>query len=225
MCHGPIFCVWLLDDTRLDEVHALLRAAAYVYELPADRLAAEARQAIAAGKALRRDAKTNTLLEVLPDVDVAEVDWSRAGESDIDVGVVESLIHHPSEWVQRLAAAFIDQRLRAAERRSVCERLLASGTGNALFWAAALTAGLPDGHELLIHRLGGRDTAGAAPSVRPPEGARPTNNAILSDDPRGRIFQARRQDGYICGALVPGYCFECRHVARGFAPISEQLLA
>ena len=38
--------------------------------------------------------------------------------------------------------------------------MLAAGTGDTLYWAAALTAGLPDGCELLIHRLGGRDTAG-----------------------------------------------------------------
>ena len=154
--------VWLSDDTRLDAVHTLLRAAAYVYELPAERLAAEARQAIAAGAEERRDGKKNTLLRVLPDVDVAEVDWSRARsiEFDIDMGVVEGLVHHPSQWVQHLATVFIHERLHGAARRSACERMLAAGTGNALYWAAALTVGLPDGCELLMHRLGGCDTAG-----------------------------------------------------------------
>ena len=99
--------VWLSDDTRLDAVHTLLRAAAYVYELPAERLATEARQAVAAGAEERRDGKKNTLLRVLPHVDVAEVDWSRASKFDIDMGVVEGLVHHPSQWVQRLATFFI----------------------------------------------------------------------------------------------------------------------
>ena len=153
-------CVWLSNDTRLDAVHTLFRAAAYVYDLPAERLAAEAKQAVADGESLRRDGKRNTFLDVLPDVDVAEVDWSRASEFDIDMGVVEGLVHHPSQWVQHLAAIFIHERLHGAARRSACERMLAAGTGDALYWAAALTVELPDGCELLMHRLGGCDTAG-----------------------------------------------------------------
>ena len=152
--------VWLSDDTQLEAVHALLRAAAYVYELPAERLAAEARQAVVVGEPLRQDGKKNSLLDVLPDVDVAEVDWSRASEFDIDMGVVESLVHHRSQWVQHLAAVFIDERLHGAARRSACERILVAGSGDALYWAAALTAELPDGCELLMHRLSGPDTAG-----------------------------------------------------------------
>ena len=152
--------VWLSDDTRLDAVQALLRAVAYVYELPAERLAAEARQALAVGESLRRDEKKHTVLDVFPDVDVDEVNWNRASELDIDMGVVEGLVHHPSQWVQHLAAVFINERLHGAARRSACERMLVTGTGDTLYWAAALTAGLPDGCELLLHRLGGPDTAG-----------------------------------------------------------------
>ena len=152
--------VWLSDGIRLDAVHALLRAAAYVYELAAERLAAEARQAIAVVESVRRDGKKKTLLDVLPDVDVAEVDWSRANEFDIDMGLVEGLVHHPSQWVQHLAALFINERVHGAARRRACERMLAAGTGDALYWAAALTIGLSDGCELLMYRLGGRDTVG-----------------------------------------------------------------
>ena len=157
---GPDVYVWLSDDTRIDSVHALLRAAAYVYELPTERLASEASKALEAAEFLRRNGTENTLLDVLPDVDVAEVDWSRAGEVDIDMGFVEGLVHHPSKWVQHLAAVFIDLRLQGSARRCTCERLLTKGTADALYWAAALTAGLPDGCELLVGRLGGRDTAG-----------------------------------------------------------------
>ena len=149
--------VWLSDDTRLDAVHALLRAAAHIYQLPAERLAAEARQAIAFGESLRRNWKAKRML---PHVDVAEVDWSRANEIVIDMELVEVLVHHRSQWVQHLAALVINERLHGAARRNACERLLEAGTGDALHWAAALTAELSDGCELLIHRLGGRDTAG-----------------------------------------------------------------
>ena len=151
--------VWLSDDTRLDAVHALLRAAAHVYKLPAERLAAEARQAIAVVESLRRGGKKNTLLEILPNVDVADIDWSRATEFDIDMGLVEGLVYHPSQWVQHMAALFIKERLHGAARRGACERMLVAGTGDALYWAVALTAGLPDGCELLMHRLAERDTA------------------------------------------------------------------
>ena len=152
--------VWLSDDTRLGAVHDLLRAAAYVYKLPGERLTSESRQVIAFGESLRRNRKTRRFLEPLPDVDVAEVDWSRARDVDIDMGLVECLVHHPSQWVQHLAALFINERLHCAARRNACERLLKQGTGDALHWAGALTAQLPDGCELIIRRLGGPDAAG-----------------------------------------------------------------
>ena len=122
--------VWLSGDSRLDAVHALLRTAAYIYRLPAERLAAEARQVIASGESLRRDGKTVRLLNLLPDVDVEEVDWSRANDIVIDMELVEGLVHHPSQWVQRLAALVINERLHGAARRRACDRLLEAGTGD-----------------------------------------------------------------------------------------------
>ena len=147
--------VWLSDDTRLDAVRPLLRAAAYVYELPTERLAGEARQALAVGETLRRDEKKYTVSHVLPNVDVDEVDWSRANDFDIDMSIVEGLIDHPSRWVQLLAGLFINERLDGAPRRRACERMLVTGTGDTLYWAAVLAAGLPDGCDLLLHRLSG----------------------------------------------------------------------
>ena len=152
--------VWLSHDNQLDAVHALIRAAAYIFRLPTERLAAEASEAIAFGESLRRDWKTTGLLNLLPDVDVAEVNWSRANEIVIDIELVEGLIHHRSQWVQRLATLVINERLHGAARRSACERLLEAGTGDSLHWAAALTAELSDGCDLLINRLDGPDTAG-----------------------------------------------------------------
>ena len=49
----------------------------------------------------------------------------------------------------------------SASRLSGISRMSgAAGTGDTLHWAAALTAELSDGCDLLIHRLGGRDAAG-----------------------------------------------------------------
>ena len=152
--------VWLSDNSQLDAVHTLLRVAAYIYGLPMERLAAEARQVIALGESVRRDGETMRLLNPLPNVDVGEVDWSRANEIAIDMELFEGLVHHPSQWVQRLAALVINERLHGAARRSTCERLLEAGTGDSLHWAAALTGELSDGCDLLINRLGGPDTAG-----------------------------------------------------------------
>ena len=156
---GDVY-VWLSDDTQLDAVHALLRAAAFIFQLPTERLAAEANQAIAFGKSMHRDGISKRLLHVLPAVDVAEVEWSRAKEVVIDIRVIEELIHHPSKWVQHLAALIINERLQGDSRRRACKRLLDVGTGDSLHWAAALTDELPDACDLLIHRLGGHDATG-----------------------------------------------------------------
>ena len=152
--------VWQSGDTRLDSVRELLRAAAYVYELPTERLAAEARQAIAIGESLHQDKKMLTNLDVFPDVDFDDVEWSRARELDIDMGVIEGLVHHPSRWVQHLAANFINNQLHGDARRNSCKRMLEAGTGYTLYWAAELAAGLPNGCDLLLHRLDGPETAG-----------------------------------------------------------------
>ena len=84
-------CVWQSDDVRTDAVHALMRAAAYVYDLPAERLAVEARQVATLGESLQNDGKTMKFQESLPNVDVAEIDWSRAKNVDIDINLLEDL--------------------------------------------------------------------------------------------------------------------------------------
>ncbi len=157
---APDVYVWVSNGTRLDAVHTLLRAAAHVYGLAAERLCAEARQAIATVESFRREENRCSFLHVLPKVDAGEVDWGRVSDFEIDMDLVEGLVHHPSQWVQRLAAHFIAARFAGAALRTVCQRLLSEASGDALHWAAALTHGLSDGCELLIHRLGGRHTAG-----------------------------------------------------------------
>ena len=96
----------------------------------------------------------------MPDVDVAEIDWNRAQDIDLETDMLEGLVHHSSEWVQHLAAALLDTRLHGAERLNVCKRMLATGTGNTLYLASALAAASPGGEELILHRLGRRSVEG-----------------------------------------------------------------
>ena len=152
--------VWESDPPALGAVHELIRAAAQVFGLPADRLAAEAGAALEAVESLRGKGARKSVLSVLLDVDAAEVDWDRAKRTDIDAGTLESLVNHPSQWVQRLATLFLDERLEGTGRLAACERLLASVTGEAFYWTAALTTTLPDGCELLLGRLRERAEAG-----------------------------------------------------------------
>ena len=154
--------VWTLDGRRLRAVHALLRAAAVVFALPAERLGAEAEQTIAAVESLRRKDGRQSFLSVLPNVDAGEIDWRRARDAKIGTDVLEGLVHHRSIWVQHLAAALLDERLDGVERLKACERLLADGTGNTLYLGSALVMGCGDvlGGELLLNRLGGRAVAG-----------------------------------------------------------------
>lgn len=153
--------VWLSDRRRLDAVHSLLRAAAYLYDLPAERLAAEAREVIEVVEVMRSQKKVDSrLLDVLPNVDAPEVNWCRRMDVDIESGVVESLFGHPSRWVQYLAAVFLDGQLDGPELREACERILEAGSRSTLYLAAALTADLPGGSEMLIRRLEGRSVVG-----------------------------------------------------------------
>ena len=152
--------VWRSDGARLDAVHTLLRAAAHVSGLPAGRLAAEAKQGIAAVESWHRESRASSLLGVLPAVDVPEVEWVRVREVEVDWCLLEELVLHPSQWVQRLATLFLDARFDGAERRKVCERLLERASGDALYWTTALSIELPGSNEMLIRRLEGRAAEG-----------------------------------------------------------------
>ena len=152
--------VWESDPPARGAVHELVRAAAQVFRLPTDRLATEASAALEAVESLRGERAQKSVLSVLPDVDAAEVDWDGAGRADIDASTLEALVNHPSQWVQYLATNFLNETLEGTDRLAACERLLASGTGDAFYWTVALTATLPDGCELVLGRLRGRAEAG-----------------------------------------------------------------
>ena len=152
--------VWSSGETHLSNVHALLRAAAYVFDLPAERLASEAKKMLATIETLIREGERQSCMSVLPDVDVAEIDWNRAQDIDLETDMLEGLVHHSSEWVQHLAAVLLDTRLHGTERLNVCMRMLATGTGNTLYFASALAAASPGGEELILHRLGRHSVEG-----------------------------------------------------------------
>ena len=152
--------VWLSEDKQLDAVHKLVRAAASVFELPAERISSEAKAAIALVESLGKEGQKTFALRILPRVDVRDVNWDRGKDVDIDSRMLEGLVHHQSEWVQHLAALFLDVRLTGSERRRACVRMLNEGSGDALYWAAGLTTELPEGREVLTQRLSGRPKAG-----------------------------------------------------------------
>lgn len=153
--------VWgMPEGIQLPAVHSLLRAAAYVFDLPTEGLAAEAAETRAAVHSLRSEGKS--FLSALPDVDAAETDWNRARDVEIPTDLLERLVHHPSEWVQSLAEKLLNARLRGAERLSVCGRLLTDGTGRTLYFASTLAAASagPHGEELILDRLSGHAVEG-----------------------------------------------------------------
>lgn len=150
------------DGAQLAEVHALFRAAASVFDLPAERLAAEARFAVDAIGALVVEENAASAFDIFPAVDAPEVHWERAVDLRIDDGRLEMLVHHPSGWVNRLAGQLLHARLDEVQRVPVCERILGEGKGDALLLGAALAIALPDhrGRALVLHRLEGRPVEG-----------------------------------------------------------------
>ena len=147
---------------QLADVHALFRAAASVFDLPAERLAAEARCAVDAIEALVDDDDAVSAFDVFPTVDATEAKWERAVDLRIDDGRLEVLVHHRSGWVSRLAGQLLHARLDEVQRVPVCERILREGKGDALLLGAALAIALPDhkGRALVLHRLDGRPVEG-----------------------------------------------------------------
>ena len=147
---GDDLSVWK-GDGDLAQVHELLRATVYVFELSPERLVAEVRSAYDATQA-RTD--FDVFLDV-PSVDVAEIDWKRAQQIEFDDAVLEELVHHPSLWLKVLAAQILDSRLRGTERFEACKRMLETGQNKTLHIAAIMAAALPDhkGHELIVARL------------------------------------------------------------------------
>ena len=103
-----------------------------------------------------------SVFSVFPNVDAAAPRWERAVDVDIDIDLLETMVHHPSGWVGRLAALMLNAQLDYTQRAGVCERILSTAEGDVLYWGAALAIALPDhgGHELILHRLEGSPVEG-----------------------------------------------------------------
>ena len=158
---GDIY-VWPSATSPLPDVHAVLRYAASVFGLPTERLAGEAKRSIELIGALDGHDERKSVFDLFPDIDPPEIDWTRAQGLRTNVPLLERLVHHPSTWMSLLAAHLLDQQLSSSERVSVCKRILASGSGDALRWGAALALELPEakGAQLILHRLQGLSAEG-----------------------------------------------------------------
>ena len=153
--------LWPSDRNDLPDLHAVLRAAAYVFNIPAARLASEASDMIEKVASPRRTGRRSSIYRMLPRVDPGQADWSRARDSEVDADLLERLVHHPSEWVSLLAARLLDACLET-DRAAVCGRILQAGTADALRLGGALALELPEPHgrEIILRRLRGTPVPG-----------------------------------------------------------------
>ena len=153
--------VWA-SESNLIYVQELLRVAAYIFELPRDRLAAEARSFYDAIQLQMVDRRPVDIYPV-PAVDTAEIDWERAKWIEFDNTVLEELVHHPSLWLKYLAAYVLNSRLSETGRFEACERMLEKGQRQTLRIVASMAADLPDrkGQELILAKLSKPMTPGA----------------------------------------------------------------
>lgn len=152
---------WPSDRNDLPDLHAVLRAAAYVFNIPEARLAAEAKDMLEKTTSARRASGRSYIYDMLPRVDPGQADWSRAREYEVDTDLLERLVHHPSEWVSLLATRLLDACLET-DRAAVCDRILQAGTANALRLWGALALELPEprGREIILRRLRGKPVPG-----------------------------------------------------------------
>ena len=150
------------SGAQLAELHALFRAASAVFGLSVERLAAEAGCAIETIEALAVEGEATSVFKIFPVVDPPEVHWERAAGVRIDDDWLETLVHHRSGWVRRLAALLLDARLDKVQRVPVCERILATGEGAGLFWGAALAMARPShgSADLVLRRIEGQPVGG-----------------------------------------------------------------
>ena len=159
MLEAPVTDIYILPcgGERLSDVHALFRAAASVFGLPAERLAAEAKRAGEIIDAQFGEVGSISALSIFPDVDALDPQWQRASDVDIDIDLLETMVRHRSGWLNRLAALMLNARLDDTQRARVCEHILSTAKGDSLYWGAALAIALPnhEGLELVLHRLEG----------------------------------------------------------------------
>ena len=94
--------VWA-SESNLIYVQELLRVAAYIFELPRDRLAAEA-QSFYDAIQLQMDDRRPVDIYPVPAVDTAEIDWERAKRIEFDNTVLEEASTPPVTLVEILGS-------------------------------------------------------------------------------------------------------------------------
>lgn len=134
--------VWS-PDCNTTSVQELVSAAAFVFGLSEVRLAEEIRYYHSDNVGHREYSGFSDIYSMIPNVDPAEVDWGRSQRIKIDNDILETLVHHPSQWVQYLATYMLHNRLEHTERLESCRRILDNGQGRALLIAVNLAEDLP----------------------------------------------------------------------------------
>ena len=143
------------DVGDLSRVRELLRVAAIIFGLSTERLATEVQYFYEGTGTQKRFRGDFSVVDMVPSVDAAEVDWERAKQVEFDNTILEELVHHPSLWLKCLAADILDARMSDIERFEICKRMLQNGRNETLYLAAEMAGKLPDhkGHELILSRL------------------------------------------------------------------------
>lgn len=100
-------------------------------------------------------AKDRHLFHLTTNVDPPRIDWTRAKTLDVDVGLVETAVTHPSRWIKWGAANLLIALLDLGALEEAARRLLHSGRGLTLWVAAGLVAELDHDRALalLLDRL------------------------------------------------------------------------
>ena len=143
-------------DCDTSSVQGLVCAAAFVFGLSEVRLAEEIRYYHCCDVDHRDYSGFSEIFSMIPNVDPADVNWGRSHRTKIDNEILETLVHHPSEWVQYLATNMLHNRLDRTKRLESCRRILDKGHGLALLIAVKLAEDLPKNLRccLILDRLG-----------------------------------------------------------------------
>ena len=143
------------DLGNLSHVQELLRIAATIFGLSLERLAAEVLYFYEGSGDQKIFKGYFHVADRIPSVDPPEFDWEHAKQVNFDNTVLEELVHHPSRWLNFVAACVLDARLSQTERYEACKRLLQYGRNQTLHQAALVANKLPDSerHELILAQL------------------------------------------------------------------------
>ena len=130
--------------TEFSSVHSLIKAAAKVFQLSSERLSTEVLHFYKQSNRELGFSEEINPVDVIPRVDVQEVNWEGAKDVKISNTLLEELVHHPVFWVKYVSSNLLHNRLEDSERSEVCVRLLKNGRGITLDIAARIASVLPN---------------------------------------------------------------------------------